>query len=249
MLDRRSRVFITGSADGLGHAAAKMLLEDGHEVIVHVRSPARLPAVQPLVDRGAAVVVGDLADSAQTRDLAEQVNAIGPMDAVIHNAAIVSGSPLLVVNVVAPYLLTALIPRPKRLIYLSSGDMHASRRTDLNGLDWSGRTSSCSYADSKLFITALTMAVARLWPDVLCHAVDPGWVPTRMGGAHAPDDLHLGHVTQAWLAVSNAPEVLTSGGCWYHQKRAKAHPTAHDADFQDRLLEALAQATGTLLPE
>ena len=248
MLDHNSRIFITGSADGLGYAAAKMLLEDGHEVVVHVRSSARRPAVQPLVDRGAVVVVGDLADSAQTRDLAAQVTAIGPMDAVIHNAAIVSGSSLLMVNVTAPYLLTALIPRPKRLIYLSSGDMHASRRTNLDGLDWSGRTSSCSYADSKLFITTLAMAIARRWPDVFSNAVDPGWVATKMGGASAPDDLQLGHVTQTWLAVSNALEALTSGGYWYHQRRVKPqHPAVYDTAFQDRLLTELARITETPL--
>ena len=57
-----ARVFITGSADGLGRAAAQTLLEDGHEVVVHVRNGDRLTAVRDLVDRGAAAVVGDLAD-------------------------------------------------------------------------------------------------------------------------------------------------------------------------------------------
>ena len=33
-----ARVFITGSADGLGRAAAQTLLEQGHEVVVDVRN-------------------------------------------------------------------------------------------------------------------------------------------------------------------------------------------------------------------
>jgi NAD(P)-dependent dehydrogenase (short-subunit alcohol dehydrogenase family) len=168
------------------------------------------------------------------------------MDAVIHNAGILSGPSLLMVNVVAPYLLTALIQRPKRLIYLSSS-MHTGGRAQLTGMDWSGRTSTGSYSDSKLFLTTLAAAVARLWPDVFVNAVDPGWVPTRMGGANAPDDLRLGHVTQAWLASSDAPEVLTSGGYWHHQRRQKPDAAVNDIEFQNLLLAELARATGTAL--
>jgi NAD(P)-dependent dehydrogenase (short-subunit alcohol dehydrogenase family) len=243
---RKSRVFITGSADGLGHAAAKTLLAQGHGVVVHVRSQARMPAVKELVDQGAVATVGDLSDLAQIRGLASQVNAIGAMDAVIHNAGVISGSQLLVVNVVAPYLLTALIQRPKRLIYLSSS-MHKGGRASLAGMDWSGRTSTGSYSDSKLFITALAAAVARLWPDVFSNAVDPGWVPTKMGGPNAPDDLRLGHLTQEWLATSDDREALTSGGYWYHQQRQQPHPAVNDTRFQDLLLAELARAAGTKL--
>ena len=243
---RKSRVFITGSASGLGHAAAKTLLAEGHEVVVHVRSQARLPAVKELVDQGAIATIGDLSDLDQIRDLARQVNEIGRMDAVIHNAGVISGASLLVVNVVAPYLLTALVQRPKRLIYLSSS-MHTGGRASLTGMDWSGRVATGSYSDSKLFVTALTMAVARLWPDVFSNAVDPGWVPTRMGGPSAPDDLRLGHLTQEWLATSNDPDALPSGGYWHHQRRRKPHPAVNDAGFQDVLLAGLARATGTTL--
>lgn len=243
---RKVRVFITGSAEGLGHAAAETLLSQGHDVVVHVRSRARMPAVQELVDRGATATIGDLGDVAQIRDLASQVNALGRMDAVIHNAGVISGPSLLVVNVVAPYLLTALIQRPQRLIYLSSS-MHKSGKASLSGMDWTGHTSTGSYSDSKLFVTTLAVAVARLWPDVYSNAVDPGWVPTRMGGPSAPDDLRLGHLTQEWLATSNDPEALTSGGYWHHQRRQDPHPAVNDIRFQDRLLAELARATGTKL--
>jgi NAD(P)-dependent dehydrogenase (short-subunit alcohol dehydrogenase family) len=240
-----ARVFITGSADGLGRLAAQALLDDGHEVVVHARNGDRLTAVRDLLDRGAAAVVGDLADVEQTRGIASNVNRLGPMDAVIHNAGVYTGPQVLPVNIVAPYLLTALIDRPQRLVYLSSG-AHRSGRASLDGIDWSGRTTG-SYSDSKLFVTTLAVAVARLWPDVPSNAVDPGWVPTKMGGPGAPDDLRLGHLTQEWLATSEDPDARTSGGYWYHQHRTQPHPAVRDRRFQDELLDVLARFTATRL--
>jgi NAD(P)-dependent dehydrogenase (short-subunit alcohol dehydrogenase family) len=243
-----ARVFITGSADGLGRATAQTLIEDGHEVVVHARNAERLAALRDLVDGGATPVVGDLSELEQTRELATQVNRLGPMDAMIHNAGVMSGPNVLAVNVVAPYLLIALIDRPQRLIYLSSS-MHRGGRARLTEIDWSGRRTTRSYSDSKLFVTALALAVARIWPDVLSNAVDPGWVPTRMGGPDAPDDLRLGHLTQEWLATSDDPEARTSGGYWHHQRRAEPAPAARDRRFQDELLDALAAFTGISLPQ
>jgi NAD(P)-dependent dehydrogenase (short-subunit alcohol dehydrogenase family) len=241
-----ARIFITGSADGLGRAAAKRLHGEGHEVIVHARSTERLAAVQDLISRGASGVVGDLADVKQTRGVADQVNRLGRVDAVIHNAGILSGRAVLPVNVVAPYLLTALIDRPQRLVYLSSG-MHRGGRADLDRVDWSGQRGRGSYSDSKLFVTALSFAIARLWPEVFSNAVDPGWVPTRMGGAGAPDDLRLGHLTQEWLATSDEAEARSSGGYWFHQRRQTPHPAVRDTQFQDRLLASLGHYTAVQL--
>ena len=238
-----AQIFITGSADGLGRAAAETLLGDGHDVIVHARSAERLANVNALIAQGASAVVGDLADLDQTRTVADQVNRLGPVDAVIHNAGVLSGPGLLRVNVVAPYLLTALIRRPQRLVYISSG-MHQGGRAEVAGLDWSA---SGSYSDSKLLVTTLAIAVARHWPDVYSNAVDPGWVPTRMGGPGAPDDLRLGHLTQEWLATSDDPEARTTGGYWFHQRRRTPHPAALDVTFQDELVTALARFTGTPL--
>jgi NAD(P)-dependent dehydrogenase (short-subunit alcohol dehydrogenase family) len=240
------RILVTGSADGLGRATARTLLESGHEVVVHARSQDRLAAIGDLVDRGAVPVVGDLADLDRTRDVAEQVNRLGRMDAVVHNAGVYTGRTILPVNVVAPYLLTALVQRPQRLVYLSSG-MHRGGRADLAGTDWSGRSRTASYSDSKLFVTTLAAAVARLVPGVVSNAVDPGWVPTRMGGPHAPDDLRLGHRTQEWLAVSDEPDARTTGGYWHHQRLQEPHPAVLDQRFQDRLLDSLARFTGVPL--
>jgi NAD(P)-dependent dehydrogenase (short-subunit alcohol dehydrogenase family) len=188
-------------------------------------------------------VVGDLADPAQTRSVAEQANQLGRFDAVIHNAGVYRGPEVMVVNVTAPYLLTALVDRPARLVYLTSG-MQDGARPELRRRDWAGDAGRGSYADSKLFVTTLALAVARHWPDLISNAVNPGWVPTRMGGPGAPDDLRLGHLTQEWLATSDDPEVLTSGGYWFHQERHPAPRAAGDSTFQDRLLAELETVTG-----
>jgi NAD(P)-dependent dehydrogenase (short-subunit alcohol dehydrogenase family) len=242
------RIFVTGSADGLGRATADTLLGAGHDVVVHARNSGRLAAVRDLTGRGAAPVVGDLADAEEVAGVAEQVNQLGPMDAVIHNAGVYRGPTVLPVNVVAPYLLTALLHRPGRLIYVSSG-MHHGGRARVDGLDWSGRRSSGSYSDSKLLVTTLMAAVAARWPDTLSNAVDPGWVPTRMGGPGAPDDLRLGHLTQEWLATSDDADARTSGGYWFHQRRRQPHQSVHDQQFQQELLDELVRCTGVVLAE
>ena len=209
-----ARIFITGSTDGLGRGAAEVLLAEGHEVVLHARNRARAAALGGRAADAAGVVIGDLSSAAETLDLAGQVNRIGRMDAVIHNAGVFLGparaatadghATTLAVNTLAPYLLTALIDRPDRLIYLSSG-LHHTSTGSLRDIDWTRRpwNAGQAYAESKLYITALTLALARAWPDVLSNAVDPGWVPTKMGGAAATGDLQLGYLTQTWLAVSD----------------------------------------------
>ncbi len=171
-------VFITGSTDGLGRAAAESLLDHGHQVVLHARSPDRASARADLAPRSAGVVVGDLRSAAETRSIAEQVNTIGRMDAVIHNAGIYNAqsrgstpeghATILAVNTLAPYILTALIERPRRLIYLSSS-LHRGGEGSLRDIDWTKRPwdSAQAYAESKLHVAALAFALARRWPEVL----------------------------------------------------------------------------------
>jgi NAD(P)-dependent dehydrogenase (short-subunit alcohol dehydrogenase family) len=254
-----SRVFITGSTDGLGYAAARTLIEEGHQLMLHARSRDRAAAMKDLVPRSLGVAIGDLSSSVETRGVADQVNAIGKMDAVIHNAGIYrvssrSATPegharTLAVNTLAPYMLTVLIDRPRRLIYLSSG-MHRQGSSVLGDIDWVERPwdQTQSYCDSKLLVTALAFAVARLWPDVLSNAVDPGWVPTKMGGAGASDDLEQGSLTQSWLAVSDHSAAAVSGGYWYHRQQQRPAAKVSDVSFQDKLLNKLAQLTGVPFP-
>jgi len=252
------RVFITGSTDGLGRAAALALINDGHEVVLHARSKQRATALADLAPRSAGVAIGDLASAAETRSVADQVNKIGRMDAVIHNAGIYrepnrGPSPeghakILAVNTLAPYMLTELVERPARLIYLSSG-MHYGGEASLRDIDWVERrwNTNQAYSDSKLYITALAIALAKRWPQTISSAVDPGWVPTKMGGAGAPDDLEEGHLTQTWLAVSDEPAAKVSGGYWHHRKQRKPAADALDPGFQDKLIAKLAELTGVKL--
>ncbi|HEY5820724.1 MAG TPA: SDR family NAD(P)-dependent oxidoreductase [Propionibacteriaceae bacterium] len=237
-----ARVVITGSADGLGRETAQSLLDQGHDVILHARDAARLEVVRPMLDRGAGAVTGDLSDLNQVRSVADQVSRLGHVDAVIHNAGVYGGRLVLPVNVVAPYLLTVLLPGVPRLVYLSSG-MHRGGDPSLSQQDWAGDKPG-SYSDSKLFVTALALAIARLRPEVASNAVDPGWVPTKMGGAGAPDDLQLGHLTQEWLATSDEPEARSSGGYWFHRRRQPPHAAAQEVQFQDRLIATLEAVTG-----
>jgi len=252
------RIFITGSTDGLGRGAAVTLMEEGHQVVLHARSKERAAALADLAPRAAGVVIGDLASAAETRALADQVNKIGRMDAVIHNAGIYrepnrgatpeGHAKVLAVNALAPYILTALIARPDRLIYVSSG-MHRGGDDSLRDIDWVERRwdTNRAYSESKLYVTALAFAVARRWPKVLSNAVDPGWVPTKMGGPGAPDDLDMGHLTQTWLAASDDPAANVSGRYWYHRHQQEPAAEALDPGFQDRLIAKLAELTGVVL--
>jgi NAD(P)-dependent dehydrogenase (short-subunit alcohol dehydrogenase family) len=254
-----SRIFITGSTDGLGRGAAGVLMGEGHEVVLHARTRERAAAaLSDLAPDAAGVVIGDLASAAETRELAGQVNDIGRMNAVIHNAGVFlepsrsataeGHAKTLAVNALAPYLLTALIDRPDRLIYLSSGLHHAGAGS-LADIDWTGRqwNAAQAYSESKLHVTALALTVARAWPDVLSNAVDPGWVPTKMGGPAATGDLEMGYLTQTWLAISNDPAAAVSGGYWYHRQRQTPAAEARDPAFQDQLMDRLATLTGVAL--
>ena len=253
-----AQVFITGSTDGLGLAAARTLISEGHRVVLHARSHERVSAVADLASDAAGVVVGDLSSATETRGIAEQVNAIGRMDAVIHNAGVYrtdgraptpeGHARILAVNTLAPWILTALIQRPGRLVYLSSG-MHRGGSGSLPDIDWVQRPwdFTKAYSESKLQVTALAIAIARQWPDVLSNAVDPGWVPTKMGGAGAPDDLEMGHLTQTWLAASEDPGARVSGGYWHHRRTQAPADEASDPAFQSQLLERLGELTGVVL--
>jgi len=233
-------------------------MKDGHQVVLHTRSRERAAAIDDLAPRSAGVVIGDLSSAAQTRKIAEQVNAIGRMDAIVHNAGIYnerSRNPtpegharILAVNTLAPYMLTALIERPRRLIYLSSG-LHRGGGGPLRDIDWTDRRwdTSRAYSESKLYIVALAFAIARRWPDVLSNAVNPGWVPTKMGGTQAPDDLEMGHQTQTWLAVSDDSAAKVSGRYWFHREPQSAAAEASDPGFQDQLVAKLRELTGVSL--
>jgi len=255
-----ARVFITGSSDGLGRMAAQLLVEQGHTVVLHARSQQRGQEALAAVPHAETVVVGDLTSIEQTRSVAEQVNVLGSFDAVIHNAAIGYREPrrvvtedglphVFAVNTLAPYILTALIHRPGRLVYLSSG-LHQSGDASLKDLAWEHRPwrGQQAYSDTKLHDVLLAFGIARRWPDVFSNALEPGWVATKMGGAGAPDDLDAGHRTQAWLAVSDDPSAKVTGEYFYHMRLRAPNPASRDEARQEELFDACARFSGVVLP-
>ena len=254
-----SRIFISGSSTGLGLMAAELLAQQGHKVVVHARNAHRADDVLREFPRAEAVVVGDVETIAGARDVAEQVNALGRFDAVIHNAAVGyrEGHRLtsdgiahvFAINTLSAYLLTALIEPPKRLVYLSSG-MHHHAQPNLDDILWRTRrwNGSQAYAESKLHDAMLAFAMARRWPDVRANALEPGWVPTKMGGAGAPDDMDQAHRTQVWLAASDDPKADVTGQYFFHLKRMAANSQAHDPALQDRLIRLCEELSGVVLP-
>jgi NAD(P)-dependent dehydrogenase (short-subunit alcohol dehydrogenase family) len=250
-------VFITGSTAGIGLTTAQMLHETGHRVVLHARNQSRAARGRSVLD--APIVVGDLSSLAEIEAVAEQVRSLGPINAVIHNAGIYeSGGRVetvdglertFQVNVLAPYVLTALIPLPSRLIYLTSG-MASGGQIILDDLQRRRRPWSATgaYQDSKLCDIALALAMARRYPDTVVTAVCPGWVRTQMGGAGAPIDVRTGSATQVWLASSHEPAALRSGRYMRHMRELPIPQAAADQSIQRGLLDACAQISGTRLP-
>ena len=252
-------VFVTGSSDGLGRMAAQLLVERRHAVVLHARNEARGREAMAAVPGAQAVLCGDLASLAQTRALADQANAMGAFDAVIHNAAVgyrekrrlVTEDGLahvFAVNTIAPYVLTALMHRPRRLVYVSS-ELHRRGDTSLADLNWEDRPwrGNQAYSDSKLHDVLLALAMARRWPDVLSNAMEPGWVPTKMS-PRATGDLDAAHRTQVWLAADDGPDACGSGGYFYHLRPRAPNGAARGEALQERFIAACAGFSGVVMP-
>jgi NAD(P)-dependent dehydrogenase (short-subunit alcohol dehydrogenase family) len=254
-----SRVFISGSSTGLGLMVGEVLINQGHEVVLHARNAARAHDARRTLPKAEAIVEGDLDTIAGAKQVAARVNELGRFDAVIHNAAVgyreghhltSDGLPhVFAINTLSAYILTALVERPHRLVYLSSG-MHHRAAANLDDILWAKRrwNGSTAYAESKLHDAMLGFAVARRWPDVLSNALEPGWVPTKMGGPGAPDDMEQAHLTQVWLAASDEPEAKVTGRYFYHLRPLAPNPQANDAALQDRLVAICAELSGVPLP-
>src|ERR1700722_16050457 len=254
-----ARIFISGSSTGLGLMAGELLTEQGHRVVLHARNAARSKDARLALPRAEAVVEGDLDTIAGAKAVARRVNELGRFDAVIHNAAVgyreshiltQDGLPhVFAINTLSAYILTALIERPKRLVYLSSG-MHHHAAANLDDILWQRRrwNGSQAYAESKLHDVTLAFSIAQRWSNVLSNSLEPGWVPTKMGGPGAPDDMDQAHLTQAWLAAGDDPKANVTGGYFYHLKRMTPNPQADDQALQDRLIAICQEISGVALP-
>jgi NAD(P)-dependent dehydrogenase (short-subunit alcohol dehydrogenase family) len=255
-----SRVFITGSSAGLGLMAGRLLAEQGHQVVLHARDRQRADGARTALPAATDVVIGDASLLKDLQRIAERLNGMGRFDAVIHNVGIGYREPRRVLtedglphvfatNVIAPFVLTASLKRPKRLVYLSSG-MHHRVHANPSDITWEKRSwaGSTAYAESNLYDVVLAFAIARHWPDVFSNALEPGWVPTRMGRPGAPDDIGQAHLTQAWLAVSNEPAALVTGQYFYHMRPRQPNPQVYDTALQDALVDACERISSVKLP-
>lgn len=256
-----ARFFITGSSDGLGSLTAKRLIAQGHQVVLHARNAERARDAAAACPGAEAVLVGDLSSIDQTKELAAEADKLGPYDSIIHNAGVFrgvdhltgkSGLPMLFsVNTLAPYVLTCLMAPPKRLVFVSSS-MHTGGQPNV-GLpgDEGGNESlmGSGYSDSKLHNVMFAKAFARRWPQVGCYSVDPGWVPTKMGGPSAPGRTEDGVDTFAMLVLGNGEEGWSRGGYFANSKERQSSAVSDDVQLQERLLAQLAEISGVAVPE
>jgi NAD(P)-dependent dehydrogenase (short-subunit alcohol dehydrogenase family) len=245
------RILITGSTAGAGQLAAAYLLKRGHAVVAHARNEQRAADVRRDLPGLEDVVIGDLLDLDQTRALADQINALGEFEVIVHNAGEygLSNDDLLNANSLSPYLLTALVTPPRQLSYLTS-DLHLGGDLKLDEVRSGG---GITYGDSKLHLAMIATAAARLWPERQVNAVAPGWIPTLMGfhngNTSTPDSLRDGYLTQVWLAEGVEPGSDVTGEFLFHQQiETQMSDLVHDEKAQDQLLAAYAEQTGVAFP-
>jgi NAD(P)-dependent dehydrogenase (short-subunit alcohol dehydrogenase family) len=239
-----AKIFITGSTDGIGLEATRLLLEDGHEVVLHARNKKRADELQTKLSKPCKVLIADLNNLDEVKRLAYEVNSLGKFDTIIHNAGVYQSSlqEIFTVNVLAPYILTALIEKPKRLIYIGS-NMHPQGSIDIEHLSIK---KGADYSTSKLMLLMLALIVSKKYKDVLVNTVDPGWVKTKMANYDAPDSLLDGSQTQVWLASAN--DITFSGKYFYHLKGLDYSSKADDINMQEMLIQKYEQITGITLP-
>ncbi len=245
-------ICVTGSTDGIGLATARVLLAQGHRVLVHARTEERGRPVVAALDGDVALVTGDLASLAQVRGLAAQLREHKPLDALAHNAGVwvrgdiprttVDGfETTFAVNVLAPHLLTALLADAlrSRLVWLGSG-MAGSGRPDPAALGQE-RDPRRAYADSKACDVALAQAWDRRLPAVASAAVDPGWVRTKLASAGAPGVVEDSADTLSWCCTQAD---LSAAPYWKDRRPVPVPGRLRDAALQDALAAACDRLTG-----
>lgn len=253
-----ARIFITGSSDGIGLAAAKLLVDQGHAVVLHARNADRAASTRKAIPKADDVLIGDLRSISETKKLAADANSRGPFDAIIHNAGIGYGSTssreitadnisaVFAVNTLAPYILTCLMDRPKaRLLYMSS-DSHYGGDESLRNV-----TQSHSYSDSKLHDVMLANAFARRWGDAIqVVSMHPGWVRTKMGGSMAPKGTDQPAKALAdWAVGKGELASLKSGAFFTTRGEETAHSGAGNVSKQEELLRVCKEVSGVDVPQ
>lgn len=250
-----ARILITGSSDGIGWHTARTLISRGHAVTLHARSPERATQTTQSLPGAAGMLISDISTLAGMKQFAADANKLGTFDTVIHNAGVgytqsyrktADGlAHVFAINSLAPYVLTCLMHRPKRLIYVSSG-LHTGGDARLQDLAWTGKAWNAlqAYSDSKLQNVLMAFAVARRWGGIESVAMTPGWVKTKMGGAGAPGQAEEGAQRMIRLA---SEERLGSGKYFADVETKSAHSSAGDVKVQDAYLRECERISGLRL--
>ncbi|KAI0837442.1 NAD(P)-binding protein [Hypoxylon sp. FL0890] len=259
-----ARIFITGSSDGLGLRSARVLSKHGHDVYLHARNSQRAQDAQAALPEAKDVFIADLTSIEETKSLAAKLNQTGPWDAIVHNAGLMHGvshlkgkegiPALFAVNTLAPYILSSLVdPPPKRYVFVSSG-MHHGGDSSLRNIQ------QCSYSDSKYHNVLLAFWFARRLANkgVLSNALNPGWVPTKMGGSSAPDNIDAAIDTYVMLAEGSGASEGKTGGYWYQTRQGTSRGSGRETSYesslddearQDKLIETCAEISGVKPPQ
>lgn len=246
--------FVSGSTQGIGLRTVQGLIANGHKVVAHARTKERAEEAKKDLEGVHHIVVGDLNDQAQVRDIASELNEIGTFETIVHNAGVGYQeksrgdgeiAKTLQVNVLAPYMLTALTNRAQKYIWLSR-HQYTQAKVDLSDINWTKRkwNGQTAYIESKVYDAALGLALANMWPDVYSNIVDPGWVPTRMGGKKATDDIEKSAETQVWLADK---ECSPTGGFFMHKELQQLGNNIRHPGFHTDLIRACEELTGAEL--
>lgn len=259
-----ARIFITGSSDGIGQASAKLLADQGHKVYLHARNEDRAKQAKEAVPKAEGVVIGDLSTIAGSKEAATEANKAGPFEAVIHNAGLGPGNQdrktedglqsTFAVNVLAPYILTCLMDKPKRLLYLSSG-LQSGGDDSLKDIGWKERKSwdaMQAYSDSKLHDIMLANAVARRWTDVQSCSMDPGWIQTKMGGNGAPGNTSSPAKAIAEFALGQSSVVGEKTGVYFNpdpEDARKPQKGAIEVEKQDEFMKICEEISGVSFPK
>lgn len=257
-------ILITGSTDGIGLLTAKKLTAQGHRVLLHGRSAAKLETAAAKCGGAVETFCADLSDLVAVQALADAVRAKHEtLDVLINNAGVLKApKPMLeggqdirfVVNTYAPYLLTELllpiIPKDGRVVNLSSAAQAPVNVTAMQGNV--AMADMDAYAQSKLAITIWTQEMADSLPTgPIVVAVNPGSLlaskMVKEGFGVAGNDLRIGAdiLREAALGASFAD---ANGKYFDNDSGRFAQPdrAALDADHSSAVMQGIKDAIATL---
>lgn len=235
--ETKKNILITGSTDGIGLMTAQYLKSRGHTVIGHARNQQRAGDLNDVLPEIDDILIADFTQLSEVEQFAQESQSFNNLDTVIHNAGIHGSHNLFTVNVVVPYVLTHLMNKPKQFIYLSSMD-HGWGKYNLDNI----KQNKVSYADTKLHIAMIALAFAQAYPEIQINPIEPGWVPTNMGGQGAPDDMAISYMTQVNLIEE---KINYSGTLLVDSKPVKnPNSTLSTPDALTELMDYLADRTG-----